>query len=105
MFKSNRFFFLQYSCLHDVFCTMFQSFLPPHIGRYIQRCMRNMTPGAAPGPMPGFPPAPNGAAAPDDKKDEKDKPSYEEYLNGVGANIAAFLDPFGELMFSFSPKC
>lgn len=71
------------------------SFLPPHIGRYFQRCMRNMTPGSAPGPMPGFPPAPNGGATADDKKEEKDKPSYDEYLNGVGANIAAFLDPFG----------
>ncbi|KAH9509902.1 hypothetical protein Btru_044581 [Bulinus truncatus] len=68
-------------------------FFPPHLGRYIQRCMRNMAPGAG---APSFTPPPCGASAeanPEDK--EKSRVNYEEWLNNVGANIAAFLDPLG----------
>jgi sequestosome 1 len=74
------------------------NFLPPHLGRYISRFMRGMAPGAAANPS-----APNanptgGADAQsgaNQEERERERASYEDYLNEVGADIAAFLDPFG----------
>lgn len=64
------------------------SFFPPHLNRYIQRCMRGMGPaGASFGGGAG-------ASAEAGSQEDRDK-ARDEYLNSVGANIAAFLDPFG----------
>ncbi|KAK6975646.1 sequestosome-1 [Biomphalaria glabrata] len=68
-------------------------FFPPHLARYIQRCMRNVNPGAG---SPGFPCGGASANAEGSQEDrERSKANYDEWLNNVGANIAAFLDPMG----------
>lgn len=36
---------------------------------------------------------------------EKERAQYEEYLNEVGADIAAFLDPFGKFILNLFSVC
>ncbi|BFZ14661.1 hypothetical protein BsWGS_17700 [Bradybaena similaris] len=65
------------------------NFLPPHLGRYISRCMRGMAGSSAASASADAQPGAN------QEDREKERAQYEEYLNEVGADIAAFLDPFG----------
>ncbi|GFN77733.1 sequestosome-1 [Plakobranchus ocellatus] len=89
------------------------NFLPPHMGRYISRFMRNMaqdggaTAGAgsasstraagasASASANASASAQAGEAGQSDESKAKAQAEYDNLLRNVGANIAAFLDPFG----------